>query len=81
MEKAFFASRYGKGDDDYINCPMDQDEYKAFYSELINAESVELKEFEKEDFKVYEGCMPIEVMAKRGEDTIRFGPLKPSWYL
>lgn len=77
MEKAFFASRYGKGDDDYINCPMDQDEYKAFYSELINAESVELKEFEKEDFKVYEGCMPIEVMAKRGEDTIRFGPLKP----
>jgi len=73
----FFASRYGKGDDDYINCPMNKDEYQAFYNELTNAESAPLKEFEKEQFKVYEGCMPIEVLGKRGEDTMRFGPLKP----
>lgn len=73
----FFASRYGRGDDDYINCPMNKEEYLAFYRELINAESAELKEFEKKIFKVYEGCMPIEVLAKRGEDTMRFGPLKP----
>lgn len=73
----FFASRYGKGDDDYINCPMDKEEYLRFYTELINAESAELKEFDKQAFKVYEGCMPIEVLAKRGEDSIRFGPLKP----
>ncbi|WP_028505976.1 methylenetetrahydrofolate--tRNA-(uracil(54)-C(5))-methyltransferase (FADH(2)-oxidizing) TrmFO [Ruminococcus sp. FC2018] len=81
-EKVFFASRYGKGEADYINCPMDKDEYLRFYNELINAESAELKQFEKEHFskdgfKVYEGCMPIEVLAKRGEDTMRFGPLKP----
>ena len=76
MTKAFFASRYGKGTDDYINCPMNKAEYEAFYQELINAESVELKEFEQ-DLKVYEGCMPVEVLAKRGEDSIRFGPLKP----
>ena len=76
-DKIFFASRYGKGEDDYINCPMEKDEYLKFYSELISAESAELKEFEKENFRVYEGCMPVEVLAKRGEDTIRFGPLKP----
>lgn len=73
----FFASRYGRGDADYINCPMNKEEYERFYNELVNAEAVPLKEFEKEHFKVYEGCMPIEVLAKRGEDTMRFGPLKP----
>ena len=73
----FFASRYGKGEDDYINCPMNKEEYLEFYNALIEAESAELKEFDKQSFKVYEGCMPIEVLAKRGEDTIRFGPLKP----
>lgn len=73
----FFASRYGRGEADYINCPMNKEEYERFYNELVNAESAPLKEFEKEHFKVYEGCMPIEVLAKRGEDTMRFGPLKP----
>ncbi len=73
---AFFASRYGKGDDDYINCPMNKEEYTAFYNELINAESVIVSEFDK-PLTVYEGCMPVEVLAKRGEDSIRFGPLKP----
>ena len=73
----FFASRYGRGEADYINCPMNKEEYETFYNELINAESAPLKEFEKEHFKVYEGCMPIEVLAKRGADTMRFGPLKP----
>lgn len=77
FEKAFYASRYGRGDDDYINCPMDKQEYESFLSELVTAQSAPLNEFDKRDFKVYEGCMPIEVMAKRGEDTIRFGPLKP----
>ena len=81
-DRVFFASRYGRGEADYINCAFDRDEYLAFYNELINAESAPLKEFEKEHFskdafKVYEGCMPIEVLAKRGEDTMRFGPLKP----
>lgn len=87
-DKVFFASRYGKGEADYINCPMDRNEYMKFYTELIHAESVILKDFEKEindpkkpnskdRFKVYEGCMPIEVLAGRGEDTMRFGPLKP----
>lgn len=73
----FFASRYDRGDADYINCPMNKEEYTRFYNELINAESAELKDFDKKAFKVYEGCMPIEVLAKRGEDTMRFGPLKP----
>lgn len=76
-ELTFFASRYGRGDDDYINCPMNKEEYLEFYNALITAESAELKEFDKESFKVYEGCMPIEVLGKRGEDTMRFGPLKP----
>lgn len=76
-DKVFFASRYDRGDADYINCPMNKEEYLEFYNALISAESAPLKEFDKRDFKVYEGCMPIEVLAKRGEDTMRFGPLKP----
>lgn len=79
MEKAFFASRYNKGDADYINCPMNEDEYKAFYNELINATEAELHEFDENSQKltVFEGCMPVEVMAKRGFETLLFGPLKP----
>lgn len=77
-ETSFAASRYGKGDgDDYINCPMNKEEYEAFYRELISAERAPLHDFDVADPKVYEGCMPIEVMAQRGEDTIRFGPMKP----
>ncbi len=77
MEKAFTASRYDRGgDDDYINCPMNKEEYERFYSELIGGESAELHSFDKRK-DVYEGCMPIEVMASRGADTMRFGPLKP----
>jgi len=83
MEKAFFASRYGRGgENDYINCPMDRETYENFYNELINAETAELHAFEKNIQEgslknFYEGCIPIEVMAKRGADTIRFGPMKP----
>lgn len=77
MSKAFKASRYDRGgEDDYINCPMNKEEYELFYSELINGESAELHSFDKRK-DVYEGCMPIEVMASRGADTMRFGPLKP----
>lgn len=81
-EKVFRASRYDRGDADYLNCPFTKEEYEIFYNALINAESAPLKEldvehFSKDGFKVYEGCMPIEVLAKRGEDTMRFGPLKP----
>ena len=76
MSRAFCASRYDKGGDDYINCPMNKEEYTAFYNELINAESAPVHGFDKAP-KVYEGCMPVEVLAKRGEDSIRFGPLKP----
>lgn len=73
---AFYGDRYGKeGDSSYINLPMNKEEYEIFYNELVNAEVVTLHEFEKKE--IFEGCMPIEVMAKRGEDTIRFGPLKP----
>ena len=75
MSKAFKASRYGKGGDDYINCPMNKEEYLRFYNELINAERADVKDFDREI--VFEGCMPIETMASRGEDTMRFGPLKP----
>ncbi len=74
-DKAFFASRYDKGDADYLNCAMNKDEYLHFYKELINAQTVELHDFEKKN--IFESCMPIEIMAKRGEDAIRFGPLKP----
>ena len=77
FEKVFRAARYGRGDDDYINCPFNKEEYDNFHSELISAESVQLKSFETDAFKVYDGCMPVEVMAKRGEQTLRFGPLKP----
>lgn len=76
FDKAFFASRYDKGEASYINCPMNKDEYLKFYDYLINAPRIELKEFEK-DAKFFEGCMPIEVMAGRGVDTLRFGPMKP----
>ncbi|GHV46831.1 FADH(2)-oxidizing methylenetetrahydrofolate--tRNA-(uracil(54)-C(5))-methyltransferase TrmFO [Clostridia bacterium] len=74
-EIALAASRYGKGDADYLNCPMSATQYDVFYHELINAETAVLHEFEKGD--IYEGCMPVEVLAKRGKDSIRFGPLKP----
>ena len=75
MESAYFASRYDKGTPDYINCPMDKDEYLAFWQELVKAEEAEVHGFD--DGGVFEGCMPVEVMARRGEDTLRFGPLKP----
>lgn len=77
MDKAYFAARYGRGGDDYINCPMTNEEYDAFYDALIHAETAELKEFDKQELKVFEGCMPVEVMASRGHDTLLFGPLKP----
>ena len=76
-DKVFFAARYGRGEDDYINCPMDKEQYEAFYEQLVQAESVQLHSFEREQMKVYEGCMPVEVMAKRGADPLRYGPLKP----
>lgn len=78
MDKAFIASRYGKGDsDDYINCPMNKEEYEVFYDALINGERIPLHGVDVQNPKVYEGCMPIEVMAQRGADTMRFGPMKP----
>ncbi len=81
MDVAFFASRYDKGDADYINCPMTKEQYDAFYNELIVAKEAEIKEFDREEQKkklqVFEGCMPVEVMAKRGYDTLCYGPLKP----
>lgn len=75
FDKVFYAARYDRGTADYINCPMTKEEYEEFYKELINAETAPLKEFENQ--KVFEGCMPVEVMAKRGIDTLLFGPLKP----
>lgn len=80
MNVAFFASRYDKGDADYINCPMTEEQYNAFWQALIGAEEAELKDFDREEqkkLKIFEGCMPVEVMAKRGHDTLLFGPLKP----
>ncbi len=80
MDIAFFASRYDKGDADYINCPMTREQYDAFYQALVSAEEASLKEFDREtqkDLTVFEGCMPVEVMARRGYDTLRYGPLKP----
>ncbi len=80
MDVAYFASRYDKGDADYINCPMTKEQYDAFYEALISAKEAPLKEFDKEsqkDLKVFEGCMPVEVMARRGYDTLRYGPMKP----
>ena len=74
---AFRASRYDKGDADYINCPMDKEQYLAFREALLAAEQAELKDFDKEDATFFEGCLPIEELARRGEDTMRYGPLKP----
>ena len=75
MDRAYKASRYGKGDADYINCPMNKEEYELFWNELVNAERTATKDFEKAIF--FEGCMPVEEMASRGIDTLRYGPLKP----
>lgn len=75
MDSGFFASRYDKGTPDYINCPMEKEEYLAFWQELTQAQEAEVHGFE--DRNVFEGCMPVEVMARRGEDTLRYGPLKP----
>ena len=80
MDIAFFASRYDKGDADYINCPMSREQYDAFWQALTTAEEAQLKEFDKEsqkNVKVFEGCMPVEVMARRGYETLCYGPLKP----
>ncbi len=81
FEKAYFASRYGKGDsEDYVNCPMTKEEYEAFYTALVGAKEAPLHEFDRTDGKemrVFEGCMPVEIMAGRGIDTLLFGPLKP----
>jgi methylenetetrahydrofolate--tRNA-(uracil-5-)-methyltransferase len=73
--KAYRASRYGKGDDDYINCPMNQEEYSAFYDALVTAEAVELHDFEEAHY--FESCLPIEELARRGRETLRFGPMRP----
>lgn len=75
MEKCFLASRYGKGEAAYLNCPMTEEEFRRFYAALMEAETAERKSFEKEIY--FEGCMPFEVMAKRGEKTLLFGPMKP----
>lgn len=75
MTKAFFAARYGRGEDDYINCPMNKEQYETFLEALTSAERAELHSFEK--LTVYEGCMPVEVLASRGKDAIRYGPMKP----
>ncbi len=80
MDVAFFASRYDKGDADYINCPMTEEQYTEFWNALVNAREAELHDFDREeqkDIKVFEGCMPVEIMAKRGFSTLLFGPLKP----
>ncbi|MBQ3099905.1 MAG: methylenetetrahydrofolate--tRNA-(uracil(54)-C(5))-methyltransferase (FADH(2)-oxidizing) TrmFO [Clostridia bacterium] len=80
-DTAFFASRYGKGEASYLNCPMSKEEYDLFYNELINAKVADLKQFDKDEQKknpkVFEGCMPVEVMASRGYETLLFGPMKP----
>lgn len=77
MTKIFVQSRYDRGDADYLNCPMNREEYEAFWNALVNAEQAPLHEHDKEAFKVYEGCMPVEVLAKRGAETLRYGCLKP----
>lgn len=77
MEKCFTASRYGKGDDDYINCPMNKEEYESFAQALANAERAPLHDVDVRSPKVYEGCMPIEILMQRGKDSARFGPMKP----
>ena len=75
MDSAFFASRYDKGTADYVNCPMDKEEYLAFVTELVSAKEAQVHGFD--DSGVFEGCMPVEVMSRRGVDTLRYGPLKP----
>ncbi len=80
FDRAFYASRYDKGEASYINCPMNKEEYEKFYEILINAPRIELKDFEKNSkdrAKFFESCLPIEVLAARGKDTLRFGPMKP----
>lgn len=85
MDRAFFGARYGRGDDDYINCPFTKEEYLEFYNAIVSAESAPLHDFDapqelhnkNDSFTVYEGCMPIEVLAKRGEETMRYGAMKP----
>ncbi|MGN1089440.1 MAG: methylenetetrahydrofolate--tRNA-(uracil(54)-C(5))-methyltransferase (FADH(2)-oxidizing) TrmFO [Huintestinicola sp.] len=82
MDIAFAGARYGRGGDDYINCPFNRDEYAVFYDAIVNAESAPVHDFDRpansrDDFTVYEGCMPIEVLAKRGQDTMRYGAMKP----
>lgn len=77
MSRAFRASRYDKGDADYINCPMDREQYLAFREALLEAEQAELKDFDQTNATFFEGCLPIEELARRGEDTMRYGPLKP----
>ncbi|MCY4018365.1 MAG: methylenetetrahydrofolate--tRNA-(uracil(54)-C(5))-methyltransferase (FADH(2)-oxidizing) TrmFO [Chloroflexi bacterium] len=80
MARAFAANRYGRGDDsagDYINCPMDKDQYLRFVRALQGAETIELRDFEREDANFFEGCVPIEQLAKRGDDTLAFGPMRP----
>ena len=78
MDYAFCASRYDRGgEDDYINCPMNKEEYEIFYEALVNAERAPLHDFDVMNPKVYEGCMPVEVLAQRGEGALRFGPMKP----
>ncbi|MEO1183157.1 MAG: methylenetetrahydrofolate--tRNA-(uracil(54)-C(5))-methyltransferase (FADH(2)-oxidizing) TrmFO, partial [Cyanobacteria bacterium J06636_28] len=76
-EVAFMASRYDRGEAAYLNCPMDKEQYLAFWQALCAAEQAELKDFEQETAKFFEGCLPIEEMGRRGEDTMRYGPLKP----
>ena len=80
MDVVYAASRYDKGDADYLNCPMNREQYDAFYTELITAREAELHDFDRDmqkELKVFEGCMPVEIMARRGYDTLRYGPLKP----
>ncbi|MFL0778256.1 MAG: FADH(2)-oxidizing methylenetetrahydrofolate--tRNA-(uracil(54)-C(5))-methyltransferase TrmFO, partial [Prochlorococcus sp.] len=77
LSTAFRASRYDKGDADYINCPLNKEQYLAFREALINAEQAEVKDFDREAATFFEGCLPIEELARRGEDTMRYGPLKP----
>ena len=77
MDIAYFASRYDKGDADYLNCPMTEEQYNAFYEALITAEAAQLHDFDRAELKVFEGCMPVEIMAARGRDTLCYGPLKP----
>lgn len=77
MEVAFRASRYDRGDDDYINCPLNKDEYQRFVEALRSAEKAELRDFEQEDAQFFEGCLPIEQLAVRGEDALAYGPMRP----